>query len=229
MKQRRTEAGRGAYRERVVTVHTPTSPRSRRERLFSVDERHRGHDRPDQLSECETLLVARTVRIIKRVEFNVEDPDEILGYMSLLSDARDGWINLMPEKANEKKGASLGFMSLFGGGSPGTTMCTWIPEREDQNGRRHVSLGITHTTGRRISAQISTLDIPASWRIKQDHAQRGLVLSVPDDEPHDRVLAWAFRAIRALSPASRAGTWRAEIYLPTGHDARREGPPLPLR
>ncbi len=172
--------------------------------------------------------MARTVRIVKRVEFDVEDPDEIVGYMRLLADARDGWINLIPADANEEKSVSLGFMSLFGGGGSGTTMCTWIPEREDQHGERHVSLGITHTTGRRVSAQVTALDIPDRWRIKQDHAQRGLVLSVPDEEPHDRVLAWAFRAIRALSPASRVGAWRAEIYLPTGGDARRDSPP-PLR
>jgi hypothetical protein len=93
-------------------------------------------------------------------------------------------------------------------------MCTWMPEREDQHGRRRVSLGITHTTGRRVSTQDTSFGIPENWSVTQDHAQRGLVVSIPDDEPHDRVLAWAFRALRALNPLARVGNWRAEIYLP---------------
>jgi hypothetical protein len=164
--------------------------------------------------------MTRTARIVKRVEFNADDPAEIVGYMDLLADARDGWINLTPKTSDESP-STLGFLALFGGGSSGTTMCTWIPEPEDQQGIRHVSLGITHTTGRRIRNQLVPLDIPKDWLVKQDHPLRGLVLNVPDGEPNDRVLAWALRTTVALAPVGHLGSWRAEIYLPS--DSRPSG------
>jgi hypothetical protein len=165
--------------------------------------------------ECwETEPVARTVRASKRVEFNVEEPAELVGYMSLIADARDGWINLIPEVGDEERSTTLGFMALFGGGSTGVTMCTWKPERADQSGRRQVSLGISHATGRRFSVLLPPLAIPRNWVVKQDHPQRGLVLFVPDSEPHERVLDWALHALRVLSPPAGIEKWRAEIYLP---------------
>lgn len=165
-------------------------------------------------SECETDRVTRTIRMMKRMEFSADDPSEILNYMDLLSDTRDGWINLTPATDSKEGRASLGFLALFGGGSSGMTMCTWIPEPEDPHGGRQVSLGITHTTGRRVRTQLSSLAIPAHWEVKQDHPQRGLVLHVPDDEPNERVLSWALRVLRALSPPADLTIWRADVYLP---------------
>jgi hypothetical protein len=158
--------------------------------------------------------VARAVRTKKVVRFGAADPAEVVGYMDLLSEARDGWINVQPEKDTDEETTTLGFFTLFGGGNPGITMSTWIPEAADQTGRQQVSLGIAHAAGRRLSAQPSAVAIPTGWHVKQDHPQRGLVLSIPDDEPNGRVLEWALAAMRSLSPPASAGVWRAEIYLP---------------
>ncbi len=158
--------------------------------------------------------MAKTARIIKRVEFDAEEPAEIVGYMNLIADARDGWINLIAELGDDERSTTLGFMALFGGGSTGVTMCTWKPERAEESGRREVSLGISHETGRRFSALLPPVAIPENWGIKQDHPQRGLVLSVPDSEPHERVLDWALHALRALSLPARIEKWRADVYLP---------------
>lgn len=164
--------------------------------------------------ECETARVPRTIRLIKQVEFNADEPSEIVGYMRLLSEAGDGWINVMPEKDAAESTGTLGFFTLFGGGSSGITMCTWKPVREGQRGSRHVSVGITHTTGRRVRTQLTSLAIPESWGVMQDHPQRGMVLSIPDGEPHEQVLAWALGVLRALSPFAHDGSWRADVYLP---------------
>jgi hypothetical protein len=156
--------------------------------------------------------VTRVVRLMKQVEFTSEDQDEILGYMNELSHARDGWINVLPEKDAAESTGTLGFLTLFGGGNSGITMFTWKPEPEDPQAVRRDSLGITHATGRRVAA---SLTIPENWRVQQDHPQRGLVLSIPDEEPHTQVLDWALRTLAALSPFARAGSWRADIYLPS--------------
>lgn len=152
--------------------------------------------------------------MMKQLEFNGDDPGEIISYMNLLSEARDGWINLLPEKDATESTGTLGFLTLFGGGSSGVTMCTWKPEAEEQRGGGRVSVGITHATGRRVSSQLTPFTIPASWQVKQDHPLRGLVLSVPGDEPHAQVLEWALRTLRVLSPFARAGSWRADVYFP---------------
>jgi hypothetical protein len=151
---------------------------------------------------------------MKVVQFNGDDPAEIVGYMDLLSEARDGWINVQLDKNREERSATLGFFTLFGGGNPGISMITWIPEAAVENGHRQTSLGIAHTAGRRVTAQPSPVAIPPSWHVKQDHPQRGLVLSIPDDEPNERVLKWALTAMRALSDGTPTGAWSAEVYLP---------------
>lgn len=160
--------------------------------------------------------MTRVVRLMKQVEFRSDDPTEIINYMTLISTARDGWINVLPEKDAEEGTGTLGFLTLFGGGSSGVTMFTWKPEPDDQQGARHVTVGITHATGRRVAAQLVPFTIPENWIVKQDHPQRGLVLSIPDREPHERVLDWALRTLADLSPFARAGTWRADVYLPAG-------------
>ncbi len=159
----------------------------------------------------------RKLREIERVEFSAEDPTQIVAWMAQLAAAGDGWINLLPNIPSEdERPTSLGFLTLVGGGALGFTMCTWIPARPDDRRRTHSSLGITHLTGRRAAAQLnsSAVPIPATWFVEQDHRRRGLVIRVPRDEPHERVLAWALRAAEALSPPRPDSTWRADIYLP---------------
>ena len=135
----------------------------------------------------------------------------------MLAEAEDGWINLIP-KITDDGGmpTSLGFLTLFSGGSSGVTMCTWIPGSHDRTGRNQPSLGITHVTGHRAVAQLLTLEIsiPPTWLVEQDHPRRGLVLRLPPAEPAERVLAWALRAIGGLSPGVAFRGWRADIYLP---------------
>jgi hypothetical protein len=160
--------------------------------------------------------VLRKTRHVKRVDFIPDAPAEVLEYMSQLSRAGDGWINLTPKIEGNEESKPLGFFTLFGGGSTGVTMCTWIPKSDDPSGRDQIRLGITHNTGLRAVAQLQSVafPIPENWGVEQDHPRRGLVLNVPSDEPNERVLAWAIGAGGSLSRAGRVGAWRAEVHLP---------------
>ncbi len=160
--------------------------------------------------------MAPKTRRVERVGFKAGEAGEILGYMTLLAQAGDGWINLVPNTVEAERPTSLGFFTLFGGGSNGVTMCTWIPERDTRGGRCHTSLGISHTTGHKLGSELPSLAIPENWAIKQDHPRRGLILTVPSDESHELVLAWALRTLEALSPVGVIGSWQAEIF----HSAR---------
>ena len=151
------------------------------------------------------------------MEFRLDEPKDILGYMARLLGAGDGWINLTPKVSDEAETTSLNFLTLFGGGSTGVAMCTWLPEVRESRGRNHVRLGISHVTGLRARAQLYSLaiPIPTNWRVVQDHPRRGLVLEVPSEEPNELVLTWALAAVSALNRLDRAGIWRAEIYVPS--------------
>jgi hypothetical protein len=166
---------------------------------------------------CDTARVARKLRQIERVEFTATEHSRLDVFMSRLADAEDGWINLIPKITDvEEKPTSLGFFTLIGGGGTGVTMCTWIPGSHDQGDHDRTSLGITHVTGRRAAAELVALGhpIPESWLVEQDHPRRGLVLTIPSGEPHEKVLSWALRAVGALSAPRQIARWRADVYLP---------------
>ncbi|MGA8296374.1 MAG: hypothetical protein WB770_04970 [Acidimicrobiales bacterium] len=138
--------------------------------------------------------------------------------MAQLSRAGDGWINLIPHTNEEEKPTSLGFLTLFGGGSTGVAMCTWVPAVLEPSGRNRVRLGISHVSGLRAVSQLRSLGtpVPENWAVEQDHPLRGLVLQLPSEEANERVLEWALGAARALNSISSALEWRAEIYFPSG-------------
>jgi hypothetical protein len=161
--------------------------------------------------------VARERRQTEQLKFGVDDDlTPVVAYMVQLTGAGDGWINLIPRiTEDDERPTSLGFLTLFGGGSVGITMCTWIPGSEGRRGRIEPSLGITQVTGRRAIFRLGSLGVPIpdAWRVEQDHPRRGLILRLPSDEAHDYVLVWALRAVSALSAPQLVRGWQADIYL----------------
>jgi hypothetical protein len=144
--------------------------------------------------------------------------DTVTDRMAQLAVAGDGWINLVPRMSEEDddKPTSLGFMTLFGGGGPGVTMCTWIPAARGQGTATRSSLGIAHVTGHRAVAELAgrSTAVPENWVVEQDHPFRGLVLRIPTEESDERIVTWALRAVRALGTPRPIRGWRADIYLP---------------
>jgi hypothetical protein len=161
--------------------------------------------------------VARKTRQIERLEFTADDLAQVVARMARLAGAGEGWINLIPRVTDDdERPTSLGFFTMFGGGGSGVPMCTWIPAGHDHRGRLQPSLGITHATGHRAAAELRSRDvpIPETWLVEQDHPHRGLILRPPADEPDEQVLAWALRAVTALSTPPPIRRWDADIYLP---------------
>ena len=170
------------------------------------------------LADCDTPRMARKPREIERVQFSVDDLDQVVGRMTKLADAGDGWINVIPHIADyDDKPTSLGFLTLLSGGGARITMCTWIPGCHDRQGRTWTSLGISQLTGRRAVPELYSLSapIPQTWLVEQDHPRRGLVLRVPPADPHGQVMAWALRAVSVLNGPGPIARWRADVYLPT--------------
>ena len=160
--------------------------------------------------------MTRASRRVERVEFDTDRVDEIVQYLDRLAEAGDGWINLVPATAEGDEPRRVGFLSLFGGGSIGFTMCTWVPPRLDAREPVAATLGIAHNSGRRAVAQLqaSALAIPPTWIVEQDHPRRGLVIRIPASVAHEEVLTFALRATSALSDRGRIGMWRADVHFP---------------
>jgi hypothetical protein len=138
--------------------------------------------------------------------------------MTELAVAGDGWINLVPRMSedDDEKPTSLGFLTLFGGGGSGLTMCTWIPAAKDHAPQPRSSLGIAHVTGHRAVTELAerSTAVPATWVVEQDHPFRGLVVRIPVAEPNEAVVTWALRAVGALGTPRPIRGWRADVYLP---------------
>jgi hypothetical protein len=159
----------------------------------------------------------RKPRELESFSFKQDGLTPVTDRMTQLAVAGDGWINLVPRMSQEddEKPTSLGFMTLFGGGGAGVTMCTWIPGTNDNSPTR-ASLGIAHVTGHRAVAELAARNtaVPPTWVVEQDHPFRGLVVRIPPEESNEQVLTWALRAVRALGTPRPIRDWRADVYLP---------------
>ena len=139
--------------------------------------------------------------------------------MGHLADAHDGWINLMPgvegDEADEPS-VQTPLSALFGSAQAPVTMCTWIPPKGGRRPRDEVAVGIMHPRGRFAVSQLRDLEVrlPEGWRVRQDHARRGLIVLVPLIVPHRVVLDWTLRAGAALAMVPLTGTWKAKVFLP---------------
>ena len=157
-------------------------------------------------------------RNIDRFEFVPDDSAMVVACMRQLSDAHDGWINLLPAVVDDEDGPTMptGLAAIFGGGNPGVTMCTWVAAGQDRRGRNPAKLGIMHACGREAAARLRSQDVtlPAGWLVEQDHPRRGLVVQVPAAASPEVVLDWALRAGKALCNVRLTGKWQAEVHFP---------------
>ncbi len=156
-------------------------------------------------------------RRVEKLEFTPEDPSAVLGHMAALTEAHDGWINLLPGLPDLEVAAPTAqgpLASLFSSQRVGVTMATWMPPGAGRRGSA-ASLGIMHPPGRALPVlRQADAAPPAGWSMRQDHVRRGLVLELPKEVADPDVLAWAVRAATVLCTETMTGRWRADVHLP---------------
>jgi hypothetical protein len=135
------------------------------------------------------------------VDVVVFEPDDLAPVLAGLTPK--GWVNLQPEVDVDAEPASQpsGLFGLFGSRGPAVPFCTWHP------GER--SVGIQHSTGGRLKERV---DVPAGWRVVQDHPKRGFVAQVPADVTDAEALAWLVHTAGPLSGLPLLGRWVAEVH-----------------
>jgi hypothetical protein len=159
--------------------------------------------------------IAAVATTSEPLEVSRTDLAPVLEAMAELSVERNGWINLQPLTPDDADDASQGgFFGLFSGRGPEVPLCTWSPGERRRRGDQAPSIGIQHGTGPKVANRLAELGraVPAGWSVAQDHSRRGLVLTLPQDEPLPRVLRWLLDAGEALCPVAVTGRWIAEVF-----------------
>jgi hypothetical protein len=95
-------------------------------------------------------------------------------------------------------------------------MATLMPARPARRGMEGVTVGLLHPTGAKAAARLSEagVAVPGDWRVRQDHARRGLVLLAALGASETDIIGWAIRAGTALCRREMTGQWQAVVYLP---------------
>jgi hypothetical protein len=143
----------------------------------------------------------------------LEFADETEGAIDALTSIAEGrgWCNLTPEVSADDVGVLT--PSVFSlrtkQGAPVASFVTSPPKRGEP---RPSSLGVLHTRGRLGAARIADLLAGASFAVRQDHTQRGLLLEVPADTAPPAILEAMRRLLTGLSDFEPTGRWRMDVF-----------------
>lgn len=152
------------------------------------------------------------------LEFYPDAPTTVLARMESIASDRSGsggWINFHPkadESVDPPQGSSL--FGIFSAIGPAVPICTWMPGKWRGDRRDPVSIGVQHGAGPRAVSRLreAGIEVPPTWRVRQDHPRRGLVVLVPADQDHDTTLRWLLGAGNALSSVPLVGAWQAAVF-----------------
>jgi hypothetical protein len=158
-------------------------------------------------------------RDVDSFEFTPPAFDRVTGYLHHLTEAGQGWINLLPgvdADEDESQTVPPGLFSLFSSRQPPVTMATLMPARPSRRGIEGVTVGLLHPTGPKAVARLAEagVPVPVDWRVRQDHPRRGLVLLSPVGASETGIIDWVIRAGTALCRREMTGQWQAVVYLP---------------
>jgi hypothetical protein len=152
-------------------------------------------------------------------DFVPTDIDRVSGFLQVVSEAGQGWINLMPGvevDENERTNVPSGLFALFGNRQAPVTMVTLMPASPNKQGYDGVTVGLLHPTGSKAVARLAEagVPLPEGWMVRQDHNRRGLVVRARHGAPEKEIIEWSVRAGTALCREEMTGEWQAVVYLP---------------
>ena len=153
------------------------------------------------------------------IEFIPPDDGEVAARLAQVTEAGDGWINLLPGVPEDSPDLvpPTGLSAIFGSRQLPVTMTTLMPARRDRRAREGLTVGLMHPTGAKAVARLAEAGIalPDGWVVRQDHARRGLLLRCPVGADGAEVIEWCVRAGTELCRAEMTGRWQAVVFLPS--------------
>lgn len=151
----------------------------------------------------------------------IDSPDQlgpVLDAMATFAERGRGWINIQPEISPDAAPPTRSALTqYFRRNSPDASLGTWMPGTDDTNDARQ-QIGLQHALGERITPHLTewNLELGPDWRRSQDSPRRGLLVSVPSDEPHDVVLRWLLDVTLLTTRPATTGRWQASLYAGRG-------------
>jgi hypothetical protein len=147
------------------------------------------------------------------VMFTVDDRADVVDRMAELADG-SGWIVFDAAVHEDDLPPPPGLVGVLTAKGPDVPELSWVPG--ERGGRRvePLSVGIRHASGPKAKARLAEAGhpVPEGWYVVQDNPKRGLVVQVPDTEPHAAVLDWLLKAAAVLATVPLTGDWRARIW-----------------
>jgi hypothetical protein len=152
-------------------------------------------------------------------EFVPPKSARVVAYLETVSEAGDGWINLLPGvelEDEDRPTVPTGLFGLFGNKQPPVTMATLMPPKPTRRAFDGVTIGLLHPSGAKSARRLAEagVPVPPGWVVRQDHTRRGLVVRSAIDAAATDVVGWAVRAGTILCREEMTGTWQAVVYLP---------------
>ncbi len=144
--------------------------------------------------------------------------EPVLDAMATFTRAGRGWVNLQPEIAPDAvPPARSALTQYFRRNSPEAALGTWMPPPTDSPDAPQ-NLGVQHALGARLSPLLEDwhLALAAGWRRSQDSPRRGLLVTVPSDEPHASVLRWLLDVTLLATVPETTGRWQVSLYTGRG-------------
>jgi hypothetical protein len=145
----------------------------------------------------------------KRQFFFDTDRDEAIDDINAIASGR-GWCNVVPRVADDVPDISVKFTGMWV--SHGATEATFVTFAPKKGVVKPSSLGILHTRGRLGNDRITMMLNGAPFIIRQDHANRGVLLEVPVDAPAAQVLDVMCSMTETLCDYPLTGGWRFDLY-----------------
>jgi hypothetical protein len=145
----------------------------------------------------------------------IDDPDhvaDVLDAMAGFARRGQGWVNVQPEVAPDAlPPARSALTQYFRRNSPEAALGTWMSAPA---GAAEATLGVQHALGARIGPHLGDwqLALHDGWRRTQDSPRRGLLVAVPADEAHARVLRWLLDVTLHATRPETTGRWEASLY-----------------
>jgi hypothetical protein len=142
-----------------------------------------------------------------RLYFNEDRRDAIMALDSI-ADGR-GWCNVFPRVAEDVPDVKVNFIGWTNHGVPQASLVTSPPRHGEE---QTSSLGVLHSRGRLGKDRIRTMLNGAAFPIRQDHAQRGILLIVPPKALSTDVLEVMCSLTVQLCDYDLTGGWRLEMF-----------------
>ena len=144
------------------------------------------------------------------------EPDEVAAVVAAVErhgQNGKGWVNLRPDFGDD--GPRAPKPSWFSGRGPILPLVSLVPGTPARDSTaRPLMVGIEHGAGPKAVAKLrdAGLGPDGTWRVRQDHGRRGIVIEVAQDSPVEAVLRWALAAADNLCSLRLPDSWEAEIW-----------------